>query len=147
LYTTFAFDKSNLKCDFKLNNHIYNSFIISPKKARVRVGGGMMLTTRERLGARIKELRKTRHLTQEQLAERVDLATRYISLIEVGRSSPSLETMDSIATALGVEIKDLFEFAHLQAGGVKVEGIEQLMVGVDEEKKRTIMKIVRAVVR
>ena len=28
-----------------------------------------------------------------------------------------------------VEIKDLFEFAHLQAGGVKIEEIEQLLAG------------------
>lgn len=106
-----------------------------------------MKKTRELLGGRIKELRKVRCLTQEQLAEKVDLATRYISLIEVGRSSPSLETMENIARALGVEIKDLFEFAHLQAGGVKIEEIEQLLAGADEEKKRMIMKIVRAVVR
>ena len=106
-----------------------------------------MLMTRERLGARIKELRKTRNLTQEQLSERVDLATRFISLIEVGRSSPSLETMEKIAIALDVEIKDLFEFAHLQAGGVKAGDIEILLAGADEEKKRMIVKIVRAVVR
>jgi len=43
--------------------------------------------------------------------------------------------MENIATALGVEIKDLFEFAHLQAGGVKIEEIEKLLTGVDEEKK------------
>ena len=55
--------------------------------------------------------------------------------------------METHARALGVEIKDLFEFAHLQAGGVNVEEIEQLLVGTDEEKKRMIMKIVRAVVR
>jgi hypothetical protein len=35
----------------------------------------------------------------------------------------------------------------LQAGGVKIEEIEQLLAGAYEEKKRTIMKIVRAVVR
>jgi len=39
----------------------------------------------------------------------------------------------------------LFEFAHLQAGGVKAEEIEKLLEGADEEKKRTIMKIIRAV--
>jgi len=54
-----------------------------------------MKTTRALLGARIKELRKLRQITQEQLAEKVDLATRYISLIEVGRSSPSLETIET----------------------------------------------------
>jgi hypothetical protein len=55
--------------------------------------------------------------------------------------------MGSIARTLEVEIKDLFEFAHLQAGGVKVEEIEKLLEGADEEKKRTIMKIIWAVVR
>ena len=106
-----------------------------------------MKTTKQLLGARIKELRKYRGLSQEQLAEKVDVDPKYVSFIECGRSSPSLETMDSIARALNVEIKDLFEFMHLQAGGVKVEEIEKLLEGADEEKKRTIMKIVRAVVR
>ena len=58
-----------------------------------------------------------------------------------------MKELENIARALGVEIKDLFECAHLQAGGVKVEEIEQLLAGADEEKKRMIMKIVRAVVR
>ena len=45
--------------------------------------------------------------------------------------------MENIARALEVEIKDLFEFAHLQAGGVKVEEIEKLLEGADEEKSHT----------
>jgi hypothetical protein len=52
--------------------------------------------------------------------------------------------LENIARALGVEIKDLFEFAHLQAGGVKVKEIELFLAGADVEKKRMIMKIVRA---
>jgi transcriptional regulator with XRE-family HTH domain len=106
-----------------------------------------MKTTKQLLGARIKELRKFRGFSQEQLSEKVDIDPKYVSFLECGRSSPSLETMESIARALGVEIKDLFEFAHLQAGGVKAEEIEKLLEGADEEKKRTIMKIIRAVVR
>ena len=106
-----------------------------------------MKTTKQLLGSRIKELRKIKELSQEELSVQVDVDPKYISFIECGRSSPSLETMENIARALGVEIKDLFEFAHLQAGGVKVEEIEQLLAGADEEKKRMIMKIVRAVVR
>jgi transcriptional regulator with XRE-family HTH domain len=106
-----------------------------------------MKTTKQLLGSRIKELRKIKELSQEELSIQVDVDPKYISFIECGRSSPSLETMENIARALGVEIKDLFEFDHLQAGGVKVEEIEQLLAGADEEKKRMIMKIVRAVVR
>jgi len=109
--------------------------------------GVLMKSTRELLGSRIKELRRIHSISQEKLAEIVSLDSKFISKIEVGRSSPSLETMESIANALGVEIKDLFEFAHLQVGGVKIAEIEKLLAGADEEKKRTILKIVRAVVR
>jgi len=106
-----------------------------------------MKSTKQLLGSRIKELRRLRGMSQEMLSTHVDVDPKYISFIECGRSAPSLETMENIASALDVEIKDLFEFAHLQAGGVKVEDIEKLLVGADEEKRRTIMKIVRAVVR
>jgi hypothetical protein len=52
-----------------------------------------------------------------------------------GLSKQSRIPFIRIAHALKVEIKDLFEFAHLQAGGVKIEEIEQLLAGADEEKK------------
>jgi hypothetical protein len=38
-------------------------------------------------------------------------------------------------------------FLDTQAGGVKPEEIEKPLEGTDEEKKRTIMKIIRAVMR
>jgi len=106
-----------------------------------------MKTTRALLGARIKELRKLRQITQEQLAEKVDLATRYISLIEVGRSSPSLETIENIARALQVEIRDLFEFVHLQPGEITSETLEELLKEMDEKTAKTVFKMVRAAAR
>jgi len=106
-----------------------------------------MKTTRTLLGSRIKELRRLRGITQEQLAEKVDLATRYISLIEVGRSSPSLETIENIARALQVEIRDLFEFVHLQPGEVTAEAIQALLQDMDDKTAKTIFKMVRAAAR
>lgn len=106
-----------------------------------------MSTVRALLGARIKEIRKLRGLTQEQLAEKVDLATRYISLIEVGRSSPSLETIENIARALQVEIRDLFEFVHLQPGGITAESLQELLADMDEKTAKTVFKMVRAAAR
>ena len=100
-----------------------------------------MRTTRQLLGARIKELRKRRGLTQDQLAEQVDLATRYISLIEVGRSSPSLETMENIARVLSVELKVLFDFVHLDAESVAPKVLEQSLEGIDESNLRLLFRI------
>ena len=45
------------------------------------------------LGKRISNLRRQKKLTQEELAEKTDLSTNYISHIENSRSIPSLETL------------------------------------------------------
>lgn len=64
----------------------------------------------EKLGARIQEERKKARLTQEQLAERVDLSVNYIGYIERGKQAPYLKTLERIADALGIEVYELFLF-------------------------------------
>lgn len=55
------------------------------------------------LGARIKAERQKRSITQEQLAEKIDISTNFMSLIENGRNM-SVETLVKIAAALGVTV-------------------------------------------
>ena len=101
-----------------------------------------MKTTRELLGARIKELRKRRRLTQENLAERVNLATRYVSLIEVGRSSPSLETIESLTGALQVKVKDLFDFSHLDPDETTPEILLQGIQSLNDHDRRLLTRLI-----
>lgn len=54
------------------------------------------------IGARIKEARETKSLTQEQLAEIVGLSSTHISVIERGVKAPRLETFIELANALNV---------------------------------------------
>ena len=46
------------------------------------------------LGQRIKEIRKARGITQEQLAERIGIGTPNISYIETGRYAPTVENFE-----------------------------------------------------
>lgn len=62
------------------------------------------------LGARIKELRIRRALTQEELAEKTGLSVTFIGLMERGVNLPSLKTCQKIARALGVTLDELFCF-------------------------------------
>lgn len=62
------------------------------------------------LGKRIRELRKARHLTQEKLAELVEIGPANISYIETGRFAPSVETLAKLSEALGVYIYELYMF-------------------------------------
>lgn len=63
-----------------------------------------------RLGNKVKKCRKQVNLTQQELAERVKLSTKYIQFIENGKRKPSLKTIYKIARALGVKVQDLFPF-------------------------------------
>jgi len=72
-----------------------------------------MNTNKKLLGKRIKELRKNKGLTQEQLAEFVGLETSSLSGIESGRHFPSFSTLEKIANCLNVELRTIFNYNHL----------------------------------
>lgn len=55
-----------------------------------------------RLGERIREQRRHRGLTQEALAETLELSVAYVSLIERGGRNPPYTTVVAIAKALDV---------------------------------------------
>lgn len=59
-------------------------------------------------GRRLQRVRKRFGFTQEKLAEKTRLSTTFIGLIETGRRRPSLKSLQKIADALGVNIKELF---------------------------------------
>lgn len=56
----------------------------------------------------LRRLRKQKGWNQNKLAFHADLAPSVISLVETGRREPNATTLRKLATALGVEIPDLF---------------------------------------
>ena len=59
------------------------------------------------IGARIREARKAAGMTQEQLAEAVELSPQYVGQVERGCKTPRLETLDRIAHIFGVPLVQL----------------------------------------
>jgi transcriptional regulator with XRE-family HTH domain len=68
------------------------------------------LEYRKNFGKRLHFLRRIRKLTQEQLAASSGRTANMISLLENGDTSPSFETLQRLAKALGVEPADLLIF-------------------------------------
>jgi DNA-binding response OmpR family regulator len=64
---------------------------------------------RESLGAAIRERRKGLGLTLAQMAQRTNVSLGYLSQIELGKNSASIETLYRISLGLGVKIADLFQ--------------------------------------
>jgi DNA-binding XRE family transcriptional regulator len=60
----------------------------------------------------LRKHRKEHNITQEVLAEKADVASKMVSLIERGERNPSLNLADSIAQSLGVPLSDLIKEAE-----------------------------------
>jgi transcriptional regulator with XRE-family HTH domain len=61
------------------------------------------------LGSRLKKIRSERGLSQRELAERAGISANAISLIERNENSPSVATLQSLTSALGIKISYFFE--------------------------------------
>ena len=68
---------------------------------------------RESLGAAIRERRKALSLTLAQMAQRTNVSLGYLSQIELGKNSASIETLYRISLGLGVKIADLFQAVQI----------------------------------
>jgi transcriptional regulator with XRE-family HTH domain len=60
------------------------------------------------IGSRARIQRETLHLTQAQVAEKIDVADSFYGQIERGVTVPSINTLIGIAEALNIEVSDLF---------------------------------------
>lgn len=63
-----------------------------------------------KLGMKIKEYRKKFNFTQEHFSEKIGRTQRQVSLLELGKSFPSPDTLINIANTFNCKVKDLFDF-------------------------------------
>jgi len=59
------------------------------------------------VAAQVREIRRARHLSQRQLAGRMQVPRTYISKIENGKAIPTLGSLERLARALEVEVSQL----------------------------------------
>jgi len=65
---------------------------------------------KKELGRNVQKYRKLNKMTQEKLAELIEVEINSISSIETGRYFPSPDNLVKIAQALNVSLSDLFKF-------------------------------------
>lgn len=81
-----------------------------------------------KFGRRLKKLRQGRGMTQEQLAEAAGISVDFLSLLERGVNAPSFDTLEALAAALEVPVRELFEF-------------DLNRMGVDEESAQSELRL------
>lgn len=88
-------------------------------------------------GKNIRKFREIKKLRQEDLAEKTDLTTNYIGMIERGEKIPSLETFINILNSLGVSadmvLSDVLDNGYKVKDSLLNEKLEKL---VPEDRNR-----------
>ena len=105
-----------------------------------------MKNTKELLGARIKEMRKARGLTQERLAEMVDIEQKHVSRIELGKNYPTIDRLEKLAEALNVPLTGFFDFLHLENDGERAMNIEEMLKELDKDSRKMAYKMIKAII-
>ena len=103
-------------------------------------------TVAELLGRKIRHFRRSKGLTQKELANKSNLHYDLIKGIEKGEEDPTLEDLEKISETLGVSMFDLVSFKRDKRDQSRIKSefreiIDQIQ---DEEKLQLILEILRA---
>lgn len=93
-----------------------------------------MVAVQDAFGKRLRDIRRRKDLTQEQLADLSGLSIQYVGEIERGKRNPSLTTIETLAKALTLPITDFFELQEFQIDpkDIKAKLISQIENADDE---------------
>ena len=95
------------------------------------------------IGQRIKRERKARGITQEALAERLNVSIGYVSQVERGITKISLDLLGAIAGILGCDIATFItESATATAGYMESELFNEFR-RLDPKKRRLVLEMIR----
>lgn len=103
---------------------------------------------RKQLGKRIRQLRKAKGWTQQELAERADLDYKYLGAIERGERNITIDNVQKIADGLGFDPHQLFLFStkgELSSEKVTEAKIRDLLKQSDAETKELMWRVLREI--
>ena len=97
---------------------------------------------KEKFGMRIKEIRRSKNMTQERLAEIIGIDTPNLSNIERGKRFVTSETLEKIANALEVQEKELFDFNHLETRDEIIKQINRFINNATDKELAHLYRLI-----
>ena len=109
-----------------------------------------MADIKKKFGVKLFQLRSKSGMTQDQLAEKANLSIDSIRRIEKGSWSPSFDSLERIADALGVDLVELFrfegkEYRALAEAGPEAIKLWELLRGKKRDKIKKVYDIAKIV--
>jgi transcriptional regulator with XRE-family HTH domain len=101
------------------------------------------MNLKESFAENLKRIRKQRGLTQEELAELVNVAPRHISFIETAKSFPSSDLLERLSNALNTNYADFFTYEKEISREETIKYISEIIKKFDNKKLKYIYKMVK----
>ena len=99
----------------------------------------------KQIGTRIKKKRNELHLTQEKLANELNMTSFYLSKIENGKATATLETLAHIAHYLGIDLSYLIAGASTLEKKHYIDELNEICAKANKKELELIIKLARAV--
>ena len=97
------------------------------------------------VGARIKEARKKKKITQQDIAEILNVSVPYISKIETGNSTVSLKRLSHMADILDVDLADLVAGTNSSTRYYLMDDFSSLLKDSSDDEKKFAFKMLREI--
>lgn len=105
------------------------------------------MTFSQKLGKRIKELRKKSSLSQDQVAEQAGISGKYLGEVERGEVNVSVIILSKITLVFGVSMNDILTFDHLSTREDMESELFKIINTADEKSIQQIYRIVNAIIK
>ena len=92
------------------------------------------------IGRNIRQLRISRSLTLQGLADQTNLSPSMLSLLERGKTGPSIGTLVVIAASLGAQMSDLMDHAEASPNSIVSRVKDQTVIETEAGVRRRILK-------
>ena len=103
-----------------------------------------MYSLKKQFGLRIKELRKSNGLTQEQLAEKLGMDTPNLCRMENGTHFPQTKNLVKLAEIFDIDIKELFDYEHIKTKDEIIKKINDFLNNANIKDIEFIYKTIKS---
>ena len=97
------------------------------------------------IGSRLKKARTDKNLTQEKLAEKLDVSIAFLSRIERGNSHISLKRLSQVCDILGVTEGYILNGASSTSNNYLTSEFNDILNNVSADKQKLIYKIAKII--
>lgn len=96
------------------------------------------------ISTNIKRLRKVKNLSQKEVAMSIDIAQAQYSVIESGKTVPTLTTLEKIANVFEVDLSQLVKKSNIADEDINLSILEKvkLIDTLDKDEKTCLLKMI-----